>query len=145
VEPSARRRKTIHDLLAEARARLERLPAEEAYAAMRRGVPLVDVRGVEQRRDQGVIPGSLWFPRNVLEWRVDPASSDVHPALGRPAAPLVLLCAEGYQSSLAAANLQELGFAAATDVVDGFAGWVAAGLPVELFDPGRDLREGMRG
>ena len=81
-----------------------------------------------------MVPGSLWFPRNVLEWRVDPASGVGHPATADPATQVVVMCAEGYQSSLAAVSLQQLGFAAATDLVGGFEAWREAGLPVEAHD-----------
>jgi rhodanese-related sulfurtransferase len=135
-------RTTIDDMLASARARLERLSPREALAAMRDGAVLVDIRAQDQRREDGVVPGALWFPRNVLEWRVDPASPNSHPAVRDPETLLVLLCAQGFQTSLAAATLHDLGFARATDVVDGFEGWRAAGLPIEPFDEARDAQEG---
>lgn len=135
-------RTTIDDLLAAARARLERLSPLAAHTAMRRGAVLVDIRSQDQRRADGVVPGAHWFPRNVLEWRVDPASPNSHPAVSDPEALIVLLCGQGFQTSLAAATLQDLGFARATDVVDGFEGWRAAGLPIEPFDASRDSREG---
>jgi rhodanese-related sulfurtransferase len=125
-------RTTIDDLLAAARARLERLEPQAAAAAQRDGdAILVDIRTERQRAETGVIPGAFWHARNVLEWRVDPVSSHADPALsGDLDARLVLVCQEGYQSSLAAATLQDLGFARATDVVGGFLAWRAAGLPV---------------
>jgi rhodanese-related sulfurtransferase len=135
-------RTTIDDLLAAARARLERLSAPEAHAAMADGAVLVDIRSQDQRRADGVVPGARWFPRNVLEWRVDPASPNSHAAVNDPGRWIVLLCAQGFQTSLAAATLHDLGFARATDVVDGFDGWRAAGLPIEPFDEARDAREG---
>jgi rhodanese-related sulfurtransferase len=134
-------RPTIHDLLARARDRLDRLTAEQAHAAAGAGALLIDIRSSDQRRAAGVIPGALWFPRNVLEWRVDAASSHVHPGVGDPDRQLVLFCAQGYASSLAAAGLQDLGFLRATDMADGFDGWEAAGLPVEPFAE-RHTREG---
>ena len=109
---------------------------------MRQGAVLVDIRSQDQRRAAGVVPGSYWFPRNVLEWRVDPASSAAHPAVCDPHRRLILLCAQGYQTSLAAVVLQDLGFERATDVIDGFEGWVASGMPVEPFDPARHEAEG---
>ena len=124
-------RTTVHDLLAEARAGLERVTPQEAEAAVReRGAILVDIRGSEQRAEQGLVPGALWFPRNVLEWRVDPESGASDPRVSDPAAEIILFCAEGYASSLAAATLQRLGFTRATDMVGGFEAWTAAGLPV---------------
>ena len=99
-------RTTIDDLLAAARARLERLSPLAAHAAMRRGAVLVDIRSQDQRRADGVVPGAHWFPRNVLEWRVDPASPNSHPAVSDPEALIVLLCGQGFQTSLAAATFR---------------------------------------
>ena len=130
-------RTTIDDLLAAARARLQRLSAPEAHEAMGDGAVLVDIRSQDQRRVQGVIPGSLWFPRNVLEWRIDPASGVGHPATEDPDTRVVLMCFEGYQSSLAAVTLQQIGFERATDAIGGFVAWRDAGLPVEPFDEAR--------
>jgi rhodanese-related sulfurtransferase len=135
-------RTTIADLLEAARSRLDRLSPAQAQAAMGEGAVLVDIRSQDQRRARGVIPGSYWFPRNVLEWRIDPASSAAHPAVSDPSRQVILLCAQGYQTSLAAVVLQDLGFTRATDVVDGFDGWAGAGLPVEPFDPTRHEAEG---
>jgi rhodanese-related sulfurtransferase len=128
-------RTTIHDLLAEARAGLERLTPQEAHAAAReRGALLVDIRGGEQRAEQGIVPGALWFPRNVLEWRMDPDSGASDPRGAKPDVEVILFCFEGYASSLAAATLQRLGFARATDIDGGFQAWARAGLPVEPSD-----------
>jgi len=126
-------RTTVHDLLAEARAGLERLTPTQAREAQVAGAVLLDIRSLEQRRADGEVPGALRHPRNVLEWRVDPDSAHRDPAVGGVDAHLVVLCAEGYQSSLAAAALQRLGFARATDVSGGFAAWLEAGLQVEPF------------
>ena len=123
-------RRTVDDLLAAARTRLRRLEPEEAARAQAAGHPLVDIRGAEQVAAQGEIPDALWIPRNVLEWRVDAASGHQHPALAGREDDVVLICAQGYQSSLAAATLHELGYTGVTDVVGGFAAWRAAGLPV---------------
>lgn len=127
------RRATIADLLDAARARLDRVTAEEALTAHERGAALlVDIRSELQRERDGLIPGAIFHPRNCLEWRVDPSSGYDDPRLSRdPHARIVLVCDEGYQSSLAAATLQDLGFARATDLVGGFQAWRAAGLPVE--------------
>ena len=135
-------RMTIDELLAAARARLQRLSASEVQVAMRAGAVLVDIRSQDQRRADGVVPGALWFPRNVLEWRVDPTSSSSHPVVSDPERLLVLMCAQGYQTSLAAATLHDLGFTRATDLIDGFEGWRAAGLPIEPFDESLHAREG---
>lgn len=126
-------RTTINDLLEQARARLDRLEPEAAARAAQDGDAIfVDVRSATQRAADGVIPGAVWHPRNVLEWRVDPASTHADPALsGDFDARLVVVCNEGYQSSLAAATLQDLGFSRATDLAGGFQAWRAAGLPVD--------------
>ena len=109
---------------------------------MAAGTPLVDIRSSDQRRADGVIEGAIWYPRNVLEWRFDLTSGNADPALIDPARRAILLCAEGYQTSPAAATLHDLGFERATDVEDGFVGWQAAGLPVRPFDDAIDLRQG---
>jgi rhodanese-related sulfurtransferase len=127
------RRTTIADLLDAARARLDRVTAEDALAAVERDeAVLVDIRSELQRERDGLIPGAIFHPRNCLEWRVDPSSGYDDPRLsGDLDARIVLVCDEGYQSSLAAATLQDLGFTRATDLVGGFRAWRAAGLPVE--------------
>jgi rhodanese-related sulfurtransferase len=125
-------RTTIGDLLAAARARLDRVGPEEAHAAQQDGAVLVDIRSEVQRERDGVIPGAICHPRNVLEWRADPASRHSDQALsGDLNRRVIVVCHEGYQSSLAAATLQDLGFTRATDLVGGFAAWRDAGLPVE--------------
>ena len=126
------RRKTIHDLLDEARGSLPRLEPAEALEAQRGGALLIDIRSSDDRRADGCISGSLHIPRTVLEWRLDP---DAHPAYRSPHIwgldqRLVLVCSHGLSSSLAAATLQELGFSRATDMVGGFVAWRDAGLPV---------------
>jgi rhodanese-related sulfurtransferase len=123
-------RRTIGEVLEDARARLERLEPAEAQAAMQRGALLVDIRPVEQRTAHGEIPGAHQVDRNVLEWRLDPESGAPDPDLARPEARVIVLCQQGYQSSLAAVALQDLGFTHATDVAGGFDAWEAAGLPV---------------
>jgi rhodanese-related sulfurtransferase len=127
----APRRTTIDELLAAARARLARLAPNEAWQAVRDGAVIVDIRSEVQRERDGVIPGALFHPRNVLEWRADPTSPHRDPSLaGDPSRVVIVVCDEGYQSSLAAAVLQDLGLARATDLVGGFQAWRAAGLPV---------------
>jgi rhodanese-related sulfurtransferase len=125
-------RLTVDELLERARARLDRVPAPGAPDAVHDGALLVDIRSELQRARDGVIPGALHHPRNVLEWRCDPASGHDDPRLSADLdRRLVLVCDEGYQSSLAAATLQDLGFSRATDLVGGFRAWRDAGLPVE--------------
>ena len=92
---------------------------------------IVDIRADAQRAADGVVPGALVVPRNVLEWRADPASPDRDPRIAGATGPVVLMCAEGYATSLAAATLQDLGVAGATDMAGGFVAWRAEGLPVE--------------
>jgi rhodanese-related sulfurtransferase len=121
----------IDDLLAKARTRLERLDPEQARDALAKGARLIDIRGDYQRAADGEVPGAVHVPRNVLEWRLDPECDHRDEALARPDATIVLMCNEGYQSSLAAATLQDLGLPRATDLEGGFQAWRAAGLPVE--------------
>ena len=103
----------------------------EASSILRSGGLLVDIRPAAQRAQCGEIPGSLVIERNVLEWRLDPTGPDRHPAVtGDGAGPVVVVCQQGYASSLAAASLQELGLSGATDLDGGFDAWKAAGLPV---------------
>jgi rhodanese-related sulfurtransferase len=129
-------RTTIHDLLDAARRRLRRLEPQEARDAIAAGAVLIDIRSERQRERDGVIPGAHYLPRNVLEWRLDPASGHSDPALsGDLDRHVILVCDEGYQSSLAAAALQDLGFERATDVTGGFQAWRAAGCPVEACPP----------
>jgi rhodanese-related sulfurtransferase len=124
-------RRTIHDLLAGARARYRRLTPVEALAATRAGALLIDIRTDTQRRRDDEVPGALAIDRTVLEWRVDPASGAAHPAIGGLDTPLILLCAQGYSSSLAVGTLLDLGASHVTDVIGGFEAWRAAGLPVQ--------------
>jgi rhodanese-related sulfurtransferase len=121
----------VEQLLADARGRLERLTPGRAHAAMREGALLIDIRSECDRERDGVIPGSRFIARNVLEWRCDPCSPWHDPAITDTRRKLILICNEGYQSSLAAATLQRLGFAEATDVDGGFQAWREAGLPVQ--------------
>ena len=129
--PDRRTAKTADELLMEARALLPRRPSPaEARAAQARGALFIDIRGDDQRRASGLIPGALLLPRNALEWRCDPAGQWRHPAMTGRDQHLILVCQEGFQSSLAAATLQRLGLVNATDLDGGFAAWAAAGLPV---------------
>jgi rhodanese-related sulfurtransferase len=122
---------TIDELLTRARRRLDRVTVDDAVEAVRDGAVIVDIRSEVQRARDGLIPGAIFHPRNVLEWRCDPSSGYDDPRLsGDPGRRIVLVCNEGYQSSLAAATLQDLGLPRATDLVGGFQAWAAAGLPV---------------
>ena len=124
-------RLTIDDILAEARTRIDRVSPENAASEMSDGALLVDIRSESQRAADGVIPGAVYHPRNVLEWRMDPASGHNDPAVGGVDRRVIVVCNEGYQSSLAAATLRDIGFARAADLVGGFQAWRGAGLPVE--------------
>src|SRR5262245_35431456 len=124
-------RLTIDALLDRARRRLDRVTVDDVVDAVRDGALLVDIRSELQRARDGLIPGAIFYPRNVLEWRCDPASGYDDPRLsGDLDRRIVVVCDEGYQSTLAAATLQDLGFTRATDLVGGFQAWAAAGLPV---------------
>jgi rhodanese-related sulfurtransferase len=125
--PAARR--TLEELLDEARSRIERLEPAEAHAAMELGALLVDIRSDSDRERDGIVPGSLHVPRTVLEWRLAPDSHWRNAYVGEPDRQVLLLCDHGYSSVLAAAILVELGLARAGDVVGGFAAWRVAGLP----------------
>ena len=123
---------TLDALLRAARSRLDRLEPQEALAAQRAGAQLIDTRSHEERREHGIIPGSLHIPRSVLEWRLAPDADPVYrtPYVAGPDEWLVLVCAHGESSSLAAATLQDLGFSRATDLVGGFMAGKERGLPV---------------
>ena len=123
-------RLTVHELLADARSHLVRLDPPAADRARRQGAIVVDIRSESQLRRDGTIPGALVIGRNVLEWRLDPASDDRHPDAPGLDDQVIVVCQEGYQSSLVAATLQRLGFSRATDLDGGFEAWRAAGLPV---------------
>jgi rhodanese-related sulfurtransferase len=120
---------TIDEMLAAARARLDRLSPHQALQESRDGALLVDIRPAAQRAAEGEIPGALVVERNVLEWRFDPASAARLPQAGYDLR-VIVLCSEGYTSSLAAAALRDLGVHRATDLDGGFRAWQAAGLPV---------------
>jgi rhodanese-related sulfurtransferase len=122
---------TIDQLLAAARARLQRLSPDEAYEALAKAEAiLVDIRPESQRVIEGHIAGALVVERNVLEWRFDPASgARLSVATGHDLR-VIVFCSEGYASSLAAAALQDLGLRHATDVVGGFRAWREVGLPI---------------
>ena len=127
--------KTVEELLAEARAMLPHRPSPaEAFEAQANGALLIDIRGDDQRRADGLIAGAVVVPRNVLEWRCDPVSPWRHAAIRSRDQAIVVFCHEGFQSSLAAAWLQRLGLRHATDLAGGFAAWRSAGLPVVRVD-----------
>jgi len=115
VETSA-----IDALVAAARADMDRVAPMHLAAELDAGALLVDIRPVEQRRRDGELPGAVVIDRNVLEWRLDPTSDHRIPQVTGPDQRIIIVCNEGYSSSLAAATLRQLGLHAATDVVGGF-------------------------
>jgi rhodanese-related sulfurtransferase len=120
----------IDDLLARARGRIDRVEPAEALAEMRDGAILVDVRSESQIARDGSVPGAIVVPRNILEWRCAPDGDHRDPRLGDPCARVIVMCDGGYQSSLATANLRELGLHRAVDLAGAFQAWRQAGLPV---------------
>ena len=127
---AATARRSINQVLAEARSRLCRVDPHQADAEMRAGALLVDIRPQAQRVAEGEVPGALRIERNVLEWRFDPGSDSRLPQARGYETRVIIMCSAGYTSSLAAASLQDLGLANATDLTGGFQAWAAAGLPV---------------
>ncbi|MCW2776946.1 MAG: sulfurtransferase [Frankiales bacterium] len=126
----------VDEVLAAARADLRRLTAQQTLQAVAEGALLVDTRTSEQRGEQGELPGALVIDRTVLEWRLDPTSPWRVPE-AVPGVRVVVVCRQGYSSSLAAASLRAVGVDA-TDLVGGLEAWVAAGLP--LSDGPADVR-----
>jgi len=129
-------------LLAAARERIDRYEPAEVPPALAAGGVLIDLRTDQQRRCGGVVRGSIWYPRNCLEWRCAPDTEHLDPAVGRADGLVILICLEGYATSLAAATLRDLGVARAGDVVGGFRAWQRAGLPVEPWDAAHDSLQG---
>ncbi|MCX4412513.1 rhodanese-like domain-containing protein [Streptomyces sp. NPDC053741] len=122
----------IDELLEQVRAAYERVGPEEAATAAAEGALLVDIRYAELRERDGLIPGALVVERNELEWRLDPQGSHRAPQATSHDLRVVVICNEGYASSLAVASLHQLGLHRATDLTGGFQAWRAAGLPVSL-------------
>ncbi|MGI5480255.1 rhodanese-like domain-containing protein [Streptomyces lavendofoliae] len=121
----------IDELLRRVRAGLDRVTAPEAFAAAEAGdALLVDIRYAALRDRDGLIPGALVVERNELEWRLDPLGSHRAPEAVSHDLRVVVVCNEGYASSLAAASLHQLGLHRATDLIGGFQAWKAEGLPV---------------
>jgi rhodanese-related sulfurtransferase len=125
-------RRTAAELLADAQKRIApRLDPNEAFRAMHAGAVIIDLRSNDERRREGIIPGAVHIPRSVLEWRLDPDSgySNPHVTLGQQ---VIVFCAHGFSSSFAAVTLRELGWRKSTDIVGGYEGWKAAGLPTTV-------------
>lgn len=126
------------DALARARAGLGRLTAAEARAAQLAGALLIDTRTTEQRAETGNLPGAICIDRTVLEWRLEPGGAHAIPEATGPEQLVIVLCRQGYSSSLAAASLRSIGLRRATDMIGGVEAWIAAGLP--LTDARADVR-----
>jgi len=121
---------TVDELLARVRGRITRLEPVAAFRRLSAGALLVDTRPLEQRARDGEIPGAVVVDRNVLEWRLDPASPWRLPQVAGYDVEVIVLCNEGYSSSLVADTLRTLGLTRTVDVIGGFVAWAAAGLPV---------------
>jgi rhodanese-related sulfurtransferase len=123
-------RPRIDRVLERARRQVRRVTPEQAMTEMASGALLVDTRTETQRAKQGEIPGALAIDRNVLEWRLDPTSPWRIPEATDRDVRVIVLCAQGFSSTLAALSLQELGLKNVSDVEGGFEAWTAAGMPV---------------
>ena len=130
---------TVNDLLAAARARLDRPDPRRAAGMVERGAILVDTRPAWQREQEGELPGALLIERNHIEWRLDPASESRIPEAVDHDVTWILVCSEGYASSLAAASLQDLGLHNATDLDGGYKAWKAAFTPTSVHPPKRRI------
>ncbi|HET7027879.1 MAG TPA: rhodanese-like domain-containing protein [Candidatus Limnocylindrales bacterium] len=122
---------SIADLLDAARTRIDRVASSELAAEMARGALVIDTRCGEDRLAHGVIPGSVPVPLSVLFWRLDPTSGFDDTRLSDRTRRVILVCTDGYSSSLAAATLRDVGFDKAADLDGGFSAYVAAGCPIE--------------
>ncbi len=111
-------------MLTRARARLDRVPPELLAAEAAAGALIIDTRPVEQRERDGALPGAMVVDRNVLEWRLDPTSAHRLPLVTGVDQRIIVVCNEGYSSSLAAATLQDLGLRRVTDLTGGYQAWL---------------------
>jgi len=127
-------RTTVREFLKSARNVIDRVTAEEAYAAQAAGARIIDTRDHTDRRAEGVILGSIPIPLSVLLWRVDPEAKFSDDRVNDLDGHLVIVCNDGYSSSWAAAVLVGLGFTSVSDLEGGFRAWAAAGLPLESID-----------
>jgi rhodanese-related sulfurtransferase len=123
---------SIDELLERVRKDLDRVEPQEAFRATSDGALLVDIRYAALRERDGLIPGALVVERNELEWRLDPQGTHRAAEATGHGLRVVVICNEGYASSLAAVSLRQLGLHRATDLIGGFQAWRAAGLPVEV-------------
>lgn len=125
---------TIDELVRQSRTKFVRLTAMETFEAQKVGALIVDSRTGSQRKKQGDIPGAIVIDRTVLEWRLDPHGQFKIPEAKDHDIRVIVVCRQGYSSSLAAESLRRLGLWRATDLVGGFEAWKEAGLPV-FFGP----------
>ena len=116
--------RSIDEILAAARARLDRVEPEELETERKAGAVIVDIRPIEQRSRDGELPGAIIIDRNVLEWRLDPACEHHIADVAGYDTRIVIVCNEGYQSSLAAALLRDVGLHRTTDLIGGFQAWL---------------------
>jgi rhodanese-related sulfurtransferase len=122
--------RTIDELLEQVRSRIDRVQPGEVAERVAAGALLVDTRPFEQRARDGEVPGAVVVDRNVLEWRLDPASPDRLPEVTGYDLEIIVLCNQGYSSSLVADTLRTLGLGRAVDVIGGFEAWAADGLAI---------------
>lgn len=115
---------SIDDILTDARARLDRVAPEDLERERLNGAVIIDTRPVEQRTRDGELPGAIVIDRNVLEWRLDPSCDHHIPAVTGHGTRIVIVCNEGYSSSLAAARLHDIGLHRATDLIGGYQAWL---------------------
>jgi rhodanese-related sulfurtransferase len=127
--------RTIDELLEQVRSRIDRVQPTEVLRRVADGALLVDTRPYEQRAQDGAVPGALVVDRNVLEWRLDPASPDRLPEVTGYDLEVIVICNQGYSSSLVADTLRALGLRRSVDVIGGFEAWAALGLPVTRLGP----------
>lgn len=125
----------IDERLRQARERISRLSPKEAAEAQASGSVIIDTRDSADREAEGVVPESIWVTRDTLEWRADPSSEQPNPALSDLSSSLIVMCNEGYGSSLAADSLHQLGHVKVADVVGGYRAWKADGLPTRPIGP----------
>lgn len=125
MTPAGDQRRTIEELLVDARAHLDRVEPAQLENERASGALVIDVRPVEQRSRDGALPGAIVIDRNVLEWRLDPSCEHHIAEVADHDVRIVIVCNEGYQSSLAAAELRVLGIHRATDLIGGFQAWHA--------------------
>jgi rhodanese-related sulfurtransferase len=121
---------SIEETLAASRRGVRRLTPVEVMAAVNSGALLIDTRTEIQRVEQGELPSAVVIDRTVLEWRLDPACEARIPEATSYDADIIVVCRQGYSSSLAVASLRTIGLRRATDIIGGVEAWVAAGLPL---------------